>query len=88
MKHLLLQAGLQPHLPTMVLAECVLVYMEPAHSASLIQCLGAMLPTAACVVYEQIRPEDAFGRQMLLNLEVGVCMCTSTQACKCNACLC
>ena len=69
-QQLLLQAGLQPHLPTLVLAECVLVYMEPQHSAQLLRCLGDLLPTAACLVYEQIRPDDAFGRQMLMNLEV------------------
>lgn len=66
----LIQAGLQAELPTLVLAECVLVYMEPQHSAELLRSLGRLLPTAACVVYEQIRPHDAFGQQMLRNLQV------------------
>ena len=65
-----MQSGLQPKLPTLVLAECVLVYMQPADSTQLMQQLGNLLPTAACVVYEQIRPDDAFGQQMLMNLEV------------------
>lgn len=69
-QQLLQQAGLQPELPTLVLAECVLVYLQPLESASLLQQLGRLLPTAACIVYEQIRPDDAFGQQMLLNLEV------------------
>ncbi|KAK9815129.1 hypothetical protein WJX73_008299 [Symbiochloris irregularis] len=65
----LLEAGLQPGQPTLVLAECVLVYMQPAESAALVRQLGSLLTTAACLVYEQIRPDDAFGKQMLLNLE-------------------
>lgn len=32
--------------------------------------MGGQLPCAAFVVYEQIGPGDAFGRQMVLNLEV------------------
>ena len=90
------QAGLDASAPTLVLAECVLVYMEPEHSRSLLAALGALLATAAIVTYEQargaglphlppglgppgrspdscavqIRPGDAFGQQMLLNLEV------------------
>ena len=69
-EQLLSQAGLRWDLPTLVLAECVLVYMEPQDSAHLLRSLGSWLPTAACLVYEQIRPDDAFGRQMLMNLEV------------------
>lgn len=69
----LIQAGLQAELPTLVLAECVLVYMEPQHSAELLRSLGRLLPTAACVVYEQIRPHDAFGQQMLRNLQCRGC---------------
>jgi hypothetical protein len=38
-----------------VLAECVLVYMEPEDSASVVRWLGQWLPTAAFVVYEQVR---------------------------------
>ena len=59
--------------PTFVLAECVLVYMEPGESSALVRWLAARLPTAALAVYEQIRPEDAFGRQMLLNLAARGC---------------
>lgn len=54
--------------PTFVLSECVLVYMEPGESSALVRWLASHLPTAALAVYEQIRPGDAFGRQMMLNL--------------------
>ena len=47
------KAGMDPALPTFVLAECVLVYMEPAESAALVSCLGALLSTAVFVLYEQ-----------------------------------
>lgn len=48
-------AGFDPARPTYVLAECVLVYMEPEDSASVVRWLGQWLPTAAFVVYEQVR---------------------------------
>lgn len=51
----LTQAGFNPQLPTYVLAECVLVYMEPSESAAVVRWLGSFLSTAACVVYEQVR---------------------------------
>ena len=47
------KAGIDPALPTFVLAECVLVYMEPAESAALVSCLGGLLSTAVFVLYEQ-----------------------------------
>ena len=47
-------ARFDPACPTYVLAECVLVYMEPEDSASVVRWLGHWLPTAAFVVYEQV----------------------------------
>lgn len=66
-------AGFDFDAPTFVLSECVLVYMEPDASKAVVQWLGERLTCAACVVYEQIKPDDAFGRQMLLNLECRGC---------------
>ena len=48
-------ADFDPACPTYVLAECVLVYMEPEDSASVVRWLGQWLRTAAFVVYEQVR---------------------------------
>ena len=48
-------AGFQASIPTYVLAECVLVYMEPHESSALLKHLGQQLPSAVCVVYEQVR---------------------------------
>ena len=54
LQSLLQSAGFQPNVPTFVLAECVLVYMEPHESAALVKHLGQQLPSAVCVVYEQV----------------------------------
>lgn len=51
---ILQSAGFDPSVPTYVLAECVLVYMEPHESAALLRHLGQTLPAAVCVVYEQV----------------------------------
>ena len=47
-------AQFDPACPTYVLAECVLVYMEPEDSASVVSWLGHWLCAAAFVVYEQV----------------------------------
>ena len=54
LQSLLHSAGFQPNVPTFVLAECVLVYMEPHESAALVKHLGQQLSSAVCVVYEQV----------------------------------
>ena len=59
--------------PTLVLLECVLVYMEPPEAAELLRWAAGALPTAAVVLYDPTRPHDAFGKQMLLNLAARGC---------------
>lgn len=59
--------------PTLVIAECVLVYMPPAQSDALLAWLGARLACAAAVVYEQVNLDDAFGCQMATNLAARGC---------------
>lgn len=66
-------SGLDPQVPTFVLAECVVVYMPPQQGTDLIGWLGERLPTAVLAVYEQINAADAFGRQMMVNLEARGC---------------
>jgi Leucine carboxyl methyltransferase len=67
---------LSPSLPTLLLCECVLVYMSPAHSSALLRWFanyftsredGAALGS---IVYEMFGLEDAFGRVMVNNLKV------------------
>jgi len=60
--------GVDLALPTLFVSECVLVYVDPVYSARLIEWAGA-LPKAAFVTYEQILPDDMFGKTMLHNLK-------------------
>lgn len=66
----LIQSGFRPEIPTLVLSECVLIYMDAEFGDRIIQWFGQQVPSAAFITYEQILPDDAFGRVMLQNLEV------------------
>jgi tRNA wybutosine-synthesizing protein 4 len=61
-------AGLDKGIPTLFLSECVLIYMNDEHSSAVIR-WAATFQRAVFVTYEQILPDDAFGRMMLKNLE-------------------
>lgn len=66
----LARAGFDPCLPTLFIAECVLVYLPPEASQRLVQwCADTCHDAVGFVLYEQIKPDDAFGKQMLINLE-------------------
>jgi tRNA wybutosine-synthesizing protein 4 len=67
-KESLAKAGFDPTLPTLVVSECVLIYMEPEDSDALIDWVGTTCPRAAFVIYEQISPHDPFGRTMVRNI--------------------
>ncbi|XP_067401002.1 tRNA wybutosine-synthesizing protein 4 isoform X2 [Emydura macquarii macquarii] len=58
------EAGLDPEVPTMLLAEVVLTYMEISRSDALIQWAAQHFPCAQFVLYEQMHPEDPFGQIM------------------------
>ena len=61
-------AGWRPDAPTLLIAECVLVYMRPEASRSLLSWFGSRCPTAMMVAFEMCGPDDPFGRTMLDNL--------------------
>jgi len=71
----LTRAGINYSVPTFILAECVLVYMQPQQSNNLLRFLGQKFSktAAAMVLYEQVNPSDAFGRQMMMNLSARGC---------------
>ncbi|KDO25775.1 hypothetical protein SPRG_09071 [Saprolegnia parasitica CBS 223.65] len=73
-------AGLDPSRPTLVLSECVLCYMEPQHSQPLLDWIGSTFVDAAVVIYEQIRPHDAFGQTMVENIRLRGCDLKSVHA--------
>ncbi|KAI2660658.1 tRNA wybutosine-synthesizing protein 4 [Labeo rohita] len=58
------RAGLQWDAPTLVLSEVVLTYMETQWSDAVIGWAAKLLPQSMFVMYEQIRPDDPFGRVM------------------------
>ncbi|KAK0884991.1 carboxy methyl transferase for protein phosphatase 2A [Friedmanniomyces endolithicus] len=61
--------GLDPTLPTLLLSECCLCYLPPDAAASVLQYFTMNLPESlALILYEPIRPFDAFGKTMVTNL--------------------
>ncbi|KAL4934779.1 S-adenosyl-L-methionine-dependent methyltransferase, partial [Aspergillus oleicola] len=63
-------------LPTLLLSECCLVYLSPNEASDVIRYFThTLFPTSnenpetlALILYEPIRPDDAFGRTMVANL--------------------
>lgn len=61
--------GLDPELPTLLLSECCLCYLPPDAASSVLQYFSMNMKAAlAVVLYEPIRPFDAFGKTMVSNL--------------------
>ncbi|XP_053551153.1 leucine carboxyl methyltransferase 1 [Bombina bombina] len=74
--------GLDSHLPTLLVAECVLVYMSLGQSASLLKWAADTFPTAMFINYEQVNMEDRFGQIMVENLQRRQCTLAGVDACK------
>ncbi|KAG4925754.1 hypothetical protein JHK87_051294 [Glycine soja] len=66
-------AGLDPSLPTFIIAECVLIYLDPDSTRAIVGWASQTFSTAIFFLYEQIHPDDAFGQQMIRNLEYRGC---------------
>lgn len=64
---------LDPSLPTFIIAECVLIYLDPDSSNAIVGWASRKFSTAVFFLYEQIHPGDAFGHQMIRNLESRGC---------------
>jgi len=59
--------------PTLFISECVLCYVEPKDSERFLKWVLGKFPQAAFTSYEQILPDDAFGRTMLNHFESRGC---------------
>lgn len=66
-------ANMDPSLPTFIIAECVLIYLDPDSSRGIVAWASKKFSTAVFFLYEQIHPDDAFGQQMIRNLESRGC---------------
>ena len=67
----LLASRIDPKVPTAIISECTLVYMESSHAASLCSALGDLLDAATPAVwisYDMTHSEDTYGKVMLRNL--------------------
>lgn len=61
--------GIEADLPTLILSECCLCYMPPEQASTAVKYFTDRItgPTGM-VIYEPVRPFDAFGRTMVSNL--------------------
>ncbi|KAI0508432.1 leucine carboxyl methyltransferase [Xylaria bambusicola] len=60
--------GLQKDLPTLLISECCLCYLETTEASKVMQYFTDRIPRLALVIYEPIHPNDPFGKQMVSNL--------------------
>jgi [phosphatase 2A protein]-leucine-carboxy methyltransferase len=71
--NLLNKLELDPSLPTLLIIECVFMYLPSLHTRDLLERLAARLKHVTMVAYEPILGQDPFGRMMEQNLmKVGV----------------
>ena len=59
--------------PTLILTECLLIYMKSEDSEKLLHTISGLFPHIALLNYEMINPDDQFGRVMIENLEERGC---------------
>ncbi|GLT51556.1 hypothetical protein SLA2020_249590 [Shorea laevis] len=73
-------ANMDASLPTFIIAECVLIYLDPDSTRAIVGWGSKTFSTAIFFLYEQIHPDDAFGQQMIKNLESRGCALLSIYA--------
>lgn len=67
--------------PTIILAECVLVYIEPNYCQNLLKWMSTQFPQAILINYEQVNMNDRFSDVMLGNLRHRGCSLAGVDAC-------
>lgn len=60
--------GLRADVPTLLISECCLCYLEPSAASDVMSWFTARIPALGIVLYEPINPSDAFGQVMVGNL--------------------
>ncbi|KAI1657888.1 leucine carboxyl methyltransferase [Daldinia decipiens] len=61
-------SGIRTDIPTLLVSECCLCYLETSEAQSVIKYFAEKIPDLAIIVYEPIHPNDSFGKQMVSNL--------------------
>ncbi|GCC20144.1 hypothetical protein chiPu_0021283 [Chiloscyllium punctatum] len=74
--------GLDTNLPTLLLAECVLVYITPEKSTELIKWASTTFHTTMFINYEQVNMTDRFGQVMIENLQRRQCHLAGVDICQ------
>ena len=63
------EGGWQAAEPTLIIAECLLMYLRPEVSDALVGWFANRAPCAALIAYDAIGPYDRFGQMMMDNLK-------------------
>jgi [phosphatase 2A protein]-leucine-carboxy methyltransferase len=60
--------GLKTDIPTLIISECCLCYMEVENSRDVVKWFADKIPSLGIVLYEPIGVDDSFGQMMVANL--------------------
>ncbi|KAH7189473.1 leucine carboxyl methyltransferase 1 [Fusarium flagelliforme] len=60
--------GLRTDIPTLLLSECCLCYLNVTEASDVLNFFTTRISNLATIIYEPIRPDDAFGKMMISNL--------------------
>lgn len=60
--------GLQPGVPTLLVSECCLCYLQTSEGKDVIKHFTEQMPDLSIIIYEPVKPGDPFGKQMVANL--------------------
>ncbi|KAJ9158048.1 LCM-domain-containing protein [Coniochaeta hoffmannii] len=60
--------GIKTDLPTLLISECCLCYLQTAEAEGVIKYFADRIPDLGIVLYEPVKPDDPFGRMMISNL--------------------
>lgn len=61
-------AGLRLDVPTLLISECCLCYLEKSEASNVIKYFKDRIADLYIIIYEPVKPDDPFGRQMASNL--------------------
>lgn len=60
--------GLRNDIPTLLISECCLCYLESSESQRILKYFTDKVPNIGVLIYEPVRPDDPFGKMMVSNL--------------------